>query len=285
MQETLGDLLVAKRFLTDVCPHKPFALALVTSRAIGPRFLPPSSIDKSEDSQDFVPVQKFMNLFQNSHVWIPFFGMALMWSNFMATMAGPGIGFEAHSRQGSGGEDSYGIQWFSNVPSQKWTVWAQKIVVLEDELPFEKAEACRCHVSFRGYGTSFGGRNYHSNRFKWMRSFHVSRPTWWPCNKWVVEYRHCIMTWNEGAADGSCIGFRFLWAYCRHTIVDNLGQVRRSAIQTVALLSLHLDDVFIKVCCFSWDVCMRLKIGWHCIQINSPATNDVKVCKWVEFIW
>jgi len=110
MQETLGDLLVAKRFLTDVCPHKPFALALVTSRAIGPRFLPPSSINKSEDSQDFVPVQKFMNLFQNSHVWIPFFGMALVCSNFMATVAGPGIGFEAHSRQGSGGEDNYGIQ-------------------------------------------------------------------------------------------------------------------------------------------------------------------------------
>ena len=64
----------------------------------------------------------------------------------------------------------------------------KKIVVLEDELPFEKAQACRCHVSFRGYGTSFGGRNYHSNRFKWMISFHVSRPTWWPCNKRVVEY-------------------------------------------------------------------------------------------------
>ena len=159
-----------------------------TSRAIVPRW---SCLPVLLTSQRILKI-----LFQSKNSWIyfkiamcgfPFRNGVGFFCNFMATVAGPGIGFEAHSRQGSGGEDSYGIQWFSNVPSQKWTVWAQKIVVLEDELPFEKAQPCRCHVSFRGYGTSFGGRNYHSNRFKWMILFHVSRPTWWPCNKWVVE--------------------------------------------------------------------------------------------------
>ena len=59
---------------------------------------------------------------------------------------------------------------------------------------------------------------------------------------------------------GSCIG-SVSYGLTRHAIVDILGQVRRSAIQTVAVLSLHLDDdVFIKVWCFSWDVC------WHQVE-------------------
>ena len=93
-----------------------------------------------------------------------------MCSNFMATVAGPGIGFEAHSRQRSGGEDNYGLPRNEQIAHKK--SW------LEDELSFEKAQACRGHASFRGCDTSFGGRNYHSNHLKSVISFHaVSRPT------------------------------------------------------------------------------------------------------------
>ena len=53
MQETLGDLLHAKRLMTDVCPHKPSAKALA-----GEKYRPrlsclPVLLTESEDSQKF----------------------------------------------------------------------------------------------------------------------------------------------------------------------------------------------------------------------------------------
>ena len=215
------------------------------------------------------------------------FGMALVWSNFMATVAGPGIGFEAHSRQGSGGEDNYGIQWFSNVPSQKWTVWAQKIVVLKDELPFEKAQGCRCHVSFRGYATSFGGRNYHSNRFKWMISFHVSRPTWWP---WINESlnTHCLH--NDMKWRGSWWQLHWFPFLMGLLTACHRGQPRAGFV--------GLQSRRWRCCPYTWMMMFSSRCGvfhgtfawgWKLVGIASrstaPSTNDVKVCKSVEFIW